>query len=210
MNTPLNPIPFPESPAAPIPPLDPPLPPEPSSRRKGKVAHLPRAVRDQINILMRDGETYPEIIRQLGPAGAHLIPQNLSRWFAGGHQDWLREQQRVDIIRFKQEFATDLCSELDGPKIHQATLQVAATNLCQLLVDLDPVAMRESLEENPDKYTRLLNAIARLNDGALKCERLRADDAERQAKISASKAPADKLGISDESLKLAEEKLNLL
>jgi hypothetical protein len=160
--------------------------------------------------MMQNGESYPDIIEYFRPSGLTLLPKNLSNWFVGGHQDWLREQRSVDENRRRREFATDLFSEKDGPQIHQATLQVAATNLCQLLVDLDPVAMRETLEDNPDKYTRLLNAIARLSDGAIKCDRHRTDEAERHAKIEKINAPAQKRGISDDSLKAAEDKLNLL
>jgi hypothetical protein len=209
MNTPLNPLPLPESPATPSP--NPPIgEPDIPSRRKGKIAHFPKELRDKVNIMMRDGQTYPAIIDSLGPIGVGLSPKNLNNWFVGGHQDWLREQSRIDEKRHRREFAADLFSEKDGPQIHQATLQVAATNLCQLLVDLDPVAMKETLEENPDKYTRLLNAIARLSDGAIKCDRHRTDEAERHAKIEKINAPAQKRGISDESLKAAEDKLNLL
>jgi Protein of unknown function (DUF3486) len=218
MNPPLNPMPLPESPvpspvetAATTPSPNPPIgEPDIPSRRKGKIAQLPKEIRDKINVMMQNGESYPAIIEYFRPSGLILLPKNLSNWFVGGHQDWLREQRSVDENRRRREFATDLFSEKDGPQIHQATLQVAATNLCQLLVDLDPVAMRETLEDNPDKYTRLLNAIARLSDGAIKCDRHRTDEAERHAKIEKINAPAQKRGISDESLKAAEDKLNLL
>ncbi len=179
-------------------------------RRNGKVARKPKAIRDRLNHLLLDGVPYAGIIAALGPEASDLNEDNLSNWKGGGYQDWLREQQRVEIIRAKQEFALDLFCEKDGNKIHQATLQIAAANLCELLIDLDPNSLRELLETNPDKYTRLLNAIARLSDGQLKCERHRAQEAERESRLAKEQTPALPGGISDEALKAAEAKLKLL
>ena len=72
------------------------------------------------------------------------------------------------------------------------------------------IGLREMLEKEPDKYTRLLNAVARLSDGQIRCERHRTQEAERHAKIAKDKAGAEKRGITDESLAKAEAKLNLL
>ena len=203
MTTPENP-----APSAPLASLLPPV--QPGRRHNGKVARLQKSTRDKINIMLDDGFTYAEIIKELGVEGTGLNEENIGSWKATGYQDWLREQQRIQILRAKQDFALDLACEGDGSKIHQATLQIAATNLCELLVDLDPAAMRESFEENPDKYTRLLNAIARISDGELKCERHCTDQAQRLAKIQKDKAATEKRGISDETLKTAEQRLNLM
>ena len=178
--------------------------------RNGKVARLPKATRDRINIMLQDGLPYADIISKLGPDANDINEDNIGNWKAGGHQDWLREQQRVRDVRSRQEFALDLVCEKDGNQLHQATLQLAATNLVELLVDLDPAALRETLEEEPDKYTRLLNAIARLSDGELRCERHRSQEAERQAKLAQDQRPKEKRGISDESLRKAEDKLSLM
>ena len=180
-------------------------------RRTGKVARLPKPVRDQINQMLLDGLPYSEILQKLGEQVQHISDDNLSNWKAGGYQDWLREQQRVEMIRFRQEFAIDLVGNVDPSKVHQATLQVAAANMVELLVDLDPITLRETLENEPDKYTRLLNAIARLSDGEIKCERHRTNEAERQAKIAKDRALAEKKGgISPEALKAAKDALKLM
>src|SRR5439155_9473622 len=149
-------------------------------------------------------------LEKLGPDGNGINEGNIGEWKSGGYQDWLRDQQRVEALKSRQDFAFDLVCEKDGSQLHQASLQIAATNLCELLVDLDPAALRETLETEPDKYTRLLNAIARLSDGQLRCERHRAQEAERKAELAREKAPAPPGGISDEALKAAEAKLKLL
>ncbi len=190
------------------PPL--PLPPVSGPTRKGKVARLPKRVRDKLNIMLLDGLKYTDVIQNLGPEAQDLNEDNISRWKAGGYQDWLRGQQRLEAMRAKQEFAADLFLDQDASKIHQATLQVAATNLCELLVDLDPAELREMLQKEPDKYTRLLNAIARLSDGEIRYERHRAQEAERQARIQKANTPIEKRGITAEALAKAEAKLNLM
>lgn len=189
--------------------------PSPRARsRNGKVARLPKAVRDRLNDMLLDGFSYNQIIESLGPDAKDVNEDNLSKWRTGGYQDWLRDQQRIDEIRARQEFALDLVCHNEGNQLHQATLQIAATNLCELLVDLDPASQREELQKNPDKYARLLNAISRLSDGELRRDRHRADkaerEAEREAKLAKDKSPSDKRGISDESLKKAEDRLNIL
>ena len=85
-------------------------------RRVGMVARLPYAVRHKLNLLMRDGLSYPAIIQALGPDGAGLKPGHLSEWFKGGHQDWLRDQEWVELTRANQEAALDLQSRNNSTK----------------------------------------------------------------------------------------------
>ena len=62
------------------------------SRRNGKVARLPAALRDQVNRGLDEGLPYKTIIASLGPAGQHLNEDNLSNWRLGGYQDYLKAQ----------------------------------------------------------------------------------------------------------------------
>ncbi len=179
-------------------------------QRRGKVARLPKATRDRINNMLLDGVSYADILEKLGPDAQGVTEANLGNWKAGGYQDWLRDQQRVDALKCRQEFAFDLVCDKDGNQLHQTTLQLAATNLVQLLVDLDPVALRDTLETDPDKYTRLLNALARISDGEIRCERHRTQEAQRKAELTRAKSTPATGGISDESLRQAEERLKLL
>ena len=45
----------------------------PTSRRNGKVARLPKVVRDRVNVMIQDGVPYLGIIEKLGPI-RHLGP----------------------------------------------------------------------------------------------------------------------------------------
>jgi hypothetical protein len=179
-------------------------------RRNGKVAKLPKAIRDQINELLLDGVSYLDIIKKIGPPGENLNEDNLANWKGGGYLDWLEERHHVEAIRVKQELLADLFCQQDPSTINQTAIQLATTNLCELLLDLNPISLRERLQSDPDKYTRLLNAIARLSDGHLRCERQRSQEAELKAKLAREKLPREKRGISQEALQEAERKLRLL
>ena len=69
--------------------------------RTGKIARLPAAVRQQLNLRLDDGQEGPPILDWLNAlpevqallqekfGGAPISPQNLSQWRQGGFQDWL-------------------------------------------------------------------------------------------------------------------------
>ena len=59
------------------------------SRGNGFVARLPKTMRDQLNQMMLDGVSYPQIIKRLGDPASHLKPDHLSEWKKRGHHDWL-------------------------------------------------------------------------------------------------------------------------
>jgi hypothetical protein len=185
--------------------------PERSERRNGKVARLPKAVRDQLNTMLLDGVSYPEIISSLGPAGDGLTEMNLSNWKNGGYVDWLRENQLTNAIQAKHELAQSIVERSGGDhKAGQAVLNVIALNLCEFLVETDPAAHRESLLSDADKFTRFVNAMVRLAEGGIKCQLHKFHEEDRAAEIARQKNPPEKRGISDEALRLAEQKLKLL
>src|SRR6476469_5393621 len=92
-----------------------------SSRRKGNVARLPKKLRDLVNSMLDDGKTYPEIIAELekstDPALPWAIsPKNLSAWFEGGYQDYLRAQAGRERIDAKADRYLEVGLD-DGPKL---------------------------------------------------------------------------------------------
>src|SRR5712675_2111573 len=118
----------PESPANPVEPSEIPTPDETSLstwRHNGKVARLPKALRDKINLMLQDGATYPAIINTLGEAGKDLNVMNLSRWKDNGYKDWLLEQSWLNQTRARQEPASDLSTDFDATQLNHAALQLA-------------------------------------------------------------------------------------
>jgi len=185
--------------------------------RNGKVARLPKALRDQINQLMADGCTYLDIIQELGQAGEGLSENNLSNWKSGGYTDWVTEQQRLDRMRVRQEFAIDLVRENNGVTSHQAASQIAALNLCDIVDDFDPEILKRALLSDPETYvkllnayTRLLNAMPKLSRAEVECEIRREDRAENAAKLQKDKDGGQPPGLSDKARREMEDKLNLM
>src|SRR4051812_31505513 len=80
--------------------------------RTGKVARLPKAVRDRLNNMLLDGVTHKQAILNLGEDGKELTDDHISSWKTeGGYSDWLREKQFLDTWRAKWEFAQDLTAQ---------------------------------------------------------------------------------------------------
>ncbi len=91
-------------------------------KRTGKIARLPRTLRNQLNQRLHNGEPGVELIKWLNSlpevqailaehfAGVPISPQNLSEWNNGGFLDWLATQELLEDAR---EFAADT-AELPG------------------------------------------------------------------------------------------------
>jgi hypothetical protein len=76
----------------------------------GKIGRLPEAIREEVNVRLRNGETarvlcgwlnsLPEVRAVLASDfdGKPVREQNLSQWRKGGHQEWLRVQQAGKLM----------------------------------------------------------------------------------------------------------------
>jgi hypothetical protein len=129
-------------------------------KRNGKIARLPKAIRDKINQWIDDGRTYPQIIKDLGDDAKDLKPGHFSEWRKGGYEDYLRHQEWRDQLRILRENGSDMSELADGPKFQETLIQIALTEIFRVL---------QERELKPDSlnYIRLFNALARLNREAL-------------------------------------------
>jgi len=71
--------------------------------RNGKVARLPEPLRLRINLMLEDGLRYRSILEKLcqdadNPLPYTLSEMNLSNWFHGGFQDWLKDHQKNEMF----------------------------------------------------------------------------------------------------------------
>jgi hypothetical protein len=112
-------------------------------RRRGKIANLPNDVREQLNRMLRDGLPYATIIARLGQDGNGLIPQNLSRWRKGDHQDWLAGQRWIAATAGLTQTAQAtrdlalLLTELDNEPVSRPADHVARhINLTTKIIDI--------------------------------------------------------------------------
>jgi hypothetical protein len=92
-----------------------------NTTRTGKIARLPRAIRDELNQRLYNGQkgrdlvawlnTLPESQAAVGTefAGKPIRPQNLSEWKQGGYRDWLLHQEALAL-------AQHLAQDMTGPQ----------------------------------------------------------------------------------------------
>src|SRR5580698_5545288 len=78
--------------------------------RNGKIARLPKAIRDELNRRLSDGEPGNQLVSWLNSlpevqkvaaaefGGRAVREQNLSEWKQGGYADWLRQQEALELV----------------------------------------------------------------------------------------------------------------
>lgn len=191
--------------------------------RTGKIARLPKTLRDAVNFALRDGATaarVTELIAQAKTNGATNgdgteieLPndQNVTNWRDGGHADWLKEQARLEDMRLKREFALDVVKQNEGGKIHEAGLNLAASQIFEVLQDFDLDALKERLAEDPENFIGVVRALSGITKEAREFEKYREFVAEQKRKIEAAIADgSSKGGITPETLTKIRNELNLL
>src|SRR5436190_19424069 len=105
---------------------------------KGKIARLPRKIRDLLNRRLDEGESgkglvqwlneLPEVKEVLdGQFGGRIITeQNLSEWKARGYREWLARQEALSQARELAADAVELTAATDGKLTdHLATVLAA-------------------------------------------------------------------------------------
>jgi hypothetical protein len=164
-------------------PASAPATPEPPRRRSrtGKIARLPRAIREQLNGRLCDGEQGKRLLKWLNKLpevqevmdaefdGQLITESNLSHWREGGYKDWEKAQAMkeavltfVDEIRGLQEATQE-----------QLTNLMAFHMAAQMMLELKQL---ESVAQGAEKERlrgELLKNVVALRRGDLELERLR-------------------------------------
>lgn len=108
-----------------------------NTRRRGKIAQLPRHVREELNRRLDDGQQGPQILPWLNGlaetkallaekfASEPISDNNLSQWFKGGFQEWLAQQREVEKTTSMAELAVRIAKSAGG-SIAEGALAVAA------------------------------------------------------------------------------------
>ncbi|MGA3267511.1 MAG: hypothetical protein ABSE16_11880 [Verrucomicrobiota bacterium] len=128
----------------------------------GKIARLPRAIRDELNRRMDDGQTGNELLHWLNGlpkvkkvlakhfAGRPIAKQNLYEWRIGGHLAWLHRQEAFDTAR---DLATD------GKKLDDATERKLADRLGTVLAARYTTVLADWNGGLNDKFRRQLRLL---------------------------------------------------
>jgi hypothetical protein len=113
--------------------------------RNGKIARLPRTIRDELNHRLQDGEqgknlvpwlnALPEaqavLAREFG--GRNISEQNLSEWKSGGYRDWQAQQDALAQTRELAADAKELTEATDGRLTDHLATVLAARYAAALL-----------------------------------------------------------------------------
>jgi hypothetical protein len=142
--------------------------------RVGKIAQLPKEIRDQLNQRLENGKQGPEILKWLNdlPETKKLLAekfdhqpinkQNLSEWRRGGYEEWLRFQERQ--LRIQRITEEGLCSMRQENRCDDDLFEHAGRiALAEVMADMD--SLHELTREDRFKRLRALTAdLSRLQN----------------------------------------------
>lgn len=164
--------------------------------RIGKIARLPKAVREQLNQRLADGEPGETLLRWLHSQpevlvvlvrdfeGRPILKQNLSEWRQGGFREWEAKQERLAHLRLLTEEADDV--EAASPRLPDRMAALLAGRFASLIAATMQVkdwskprhrAQLMELNEAVATLRRFDQGTARLK---LECEQLEIKKAELQ------------------------------
>ena len=95
--------------------------------RIGKIARLPREIREELNCRLYDGEQGTELVSWLNSLPEVnavmekyfnddcIRPQNLSEWKTGGYRDWLLQQETTELACRMQADSDELSQTASTP-----------------------------------------------------------------------------------------------
>jgi hypothetical protein len=106
--------------------------------RNGKIARLPRTVRDELNRRLEDGEPGVRLVAWLNAqrqvqtvlqarfAGRPVSQQNLTEWKQGGYPEWQKHQEAVELARELSANADELVGAVGAPLTDKLSPLLAA------------------------------------------------------------------------------------
>lgn len=185
------------------------------SSKLSPIARLPRAVREQIGRMLLEGDTPDAILTRLSQdpvaEAARITHDDIASWRQSGYQDWLEERERLENLERVRELARQVNASGDGAVIQEASLQIVAARIYELLAWFNPKAFRKKVHNNLTEYARLVNVLVKLGDGGLKYERYRAQVADRKAEMERTLERENQCsGLSPEGRAIIERELKLL
>ena len=139
--------------------------------RGGKIAQLPHSLRVQVNLRLRDHLPLAKIAAWLKADHARALkkarvrglrPDNISAWRRGGYRLWDEQQNSLDDMKLRQEFALDFARRSNG-RFEQAALVMAASHICEILRKFDVRKLSKTLRKKPELYSLLVDAISKLS-----------------------------------------------
>jgi hypothetical protein len=175
----------------------------------GKIARLPKDLRDRVNTMIRDNIPYATIIETLGKSVRHITERNFTNWKNHGYKQWLEQQEQIDLMQKSSNLAIAAATSNKAMVVHQASLHLVATQLKEALTDLNTESIREALQADPDNFAKIVNALARLSEGGLRFERYHAELAEKKRELAKHIEAGKKNGFTPKVVAKMEHALNM-
>ena len=185
------------------------------NKRNGKIARLPKDLRELVNRMLDDGAQYRSIMNEL-EKHRHRWPDdikeftdgNFTEWHQGGYQDWVREQEIRADLQARREHA----QEVDpSANVVDMVHDVGSLQLYHLLASTDRHVLEAQVRDNPALYPRLINAYASLNHRSVHLMKYKEHVRQCKDRIVAELNKADSNGsISSQSVIVIQNELKLL
>lgn len=139
--------------------------------RIGKIARLPKEIREQLNHRLENGEPGTALVQWLNQlpevqkiltdqfASQPIRAQNLSDWKNGGYTDWLRHQQLRELVRSNAEQADDFSEDEDGNDISDSLGSFIAA---QLLIHAHELEKITDPQERWERFRQVARELSRM------------------------------------------------
>ncbi len=146
--------------------------------RNGKIARLPRHLRDELNRRLDDGEQGVDLVEWLNAndgvkqvleesfGGRPINEQNLSDWKHGGYYEWLQFQDAREWVRIVTDEAEQVADDSGSLPLSDRISSMSVLVLGQLIRDLGSQA-RTDINSRQD-LMRALRELTRLRRDDLK------------------------------------------
>jgi hypothetical protein len=140
--------------------------------RKGKIARLPRLIRDELNRRLDEGEQSARLVDWLNSQkevqavlaidfnNRPITEQNLSEWKQGGFVDWQQLQESREWVRIVTDEADQVAEDSGLMPLSDRVSSMAALALGKLIRGL--AAGAESDSAKRDDLLQVLKELARL------------------------------------------------
>ena len=153
--------------------------------RNGKIARLPRSVREELNRRLHNGESGKNLVDWLNGlpkvqevladefGGRPISEQNLSEWKQGGFEDWLRHQETREWVQKLADESADLEEDAGDVSVADWLSAPLAVALGRWVHEITVGA-----QNNPEQRKGLLaiaREVAELRRSDHTAERLRID-----------------------------------
>lgn len=151
--------------------------------RNGKIARLPKTVRDQLNRRLLDGEQGKKLVAWLNGLpevqdvlevefdSRPVTEQNLSEWKKGGYEEWCQAQDSIDFASALSEEAEEVEAAAGGQAMIDRVASIVSVSLGRVLRDLSGKASRSARARR--ELLEIANTLVSLRRSHQHAERLR-------------------------------------